>query len=280
MEGENFITINPATLEDEVWSYRDIQRLCKKAGINAKQKRTSLVEALLAWHRDRTDDGKALFMDDDCIEDDDLIEMNVCGNNFALLSIGVQASSPSRSVSPIPSSSSKKIVTKPPSSGKKKNSDRICYDSQEGNDENIYMHGDSSKKTKRRVSLIKPAADNDVVVVSPTLLKPLAKLGAADGEVATPKRSILKVCHADSGSKSGNSTNSNTLLNRSSGKQEGRLSRSASKLEKGTNTPSATSRATRLCFSPYNSVLMISHRTDLQEQESCQASYFNDYSDY
>ena len=276
MEGENFITINPATLDDEtMWSYRDIQRLAKKAGINAKQKRTSLVEALLVWHRDRTDDGKALVMDD-CIEDD-LIEMNVCGNNFALLSIDVQAGfSSSRSQSPIPTSSTRLNATVLCSSNneRKKSSSRMTNnDMEDENNENNCAEG-NCKKTKRRTSLIKPAAHNDVVVVSPNLLKPLAKPGAE--EVTTPQRSILKVTHilSDSGSKSGN-TNSNTKLNRS-GRKEAYPPRSASKQERDSGTP--MSKASRLCFSPFNSVLMISHRTNLQE--NCQESYFNDYSDY
>ena len=106
MEGEMFLTINPDTLNDaELWTYRDLQLISTQLGLKANLKRSKLVgiysivcnnnyhdliiiiiENLSKWHRGRTEDDKNLVPDK---QDEENLEMNVVGNNFALLAVSV-----------------------------------------------------------------------------------------------------------------------------------------------------------------------------------------------
>ena len=87
MEGEMFLTINPDTLNDEeIWTYRDLQLISTQLGLKANLKRSKLVANLTKWHRGRTEDDKNLVPDK---QNEENLEMNVIGNNFALLAVNV-----------------------------------------------------------------------------------------------------------------------------------------------------------------------------------------------
>jgi hypothetical protein len=92
MEGQQFLTINPDTLVDRnLWSYRDLQKISKSVGIRANSKREKLIRKLQEWHRDRKDGTQTLVGNDD--DSDDSMEnydMNVIGNNFAILPVNVR----------------------------------------------------------------------------------------------------------------------------------------------------------------------------------------------
>ena len=78
MEGETFLCINPSSFEDtNVWSYRDIQRLCKRVGLVAKGSREDLCYKLEEWHRSRIDEDKSILPLKDSFEEN--IPMNVIG---------------------------------------------------------------------------------------------------------------------------------------------------------------------------------------------------------
>eukprot|EP00941_MAST-03F_sp_MAST-3F-sp1_P001247 g1247.t1 len=48
-----YFSLNPGTFsEPDLWAYRDIQKLCKRLGLNAGGKREDLVERLEQWHTD------------------------------------------------------------------------------------------------------------------------------------------------------------------------------------------------------------------------------------
>jgi hypothetical protein len=87
MEGQEFLTINPGTLNDSnIWSYRDLQKICKALSIKANEKRSVLIENLQTWHRLRKDGTKTLVED----FESDSIEMNVVGSNFSILAVNVK----------------------------------------------------------------------------------------------------------------------------------------------------------------------------------------------
>ena len=60
-----YYSINPALFDSkEYWSYRDLQRLCKRLNLNASGRRERLVEALQEWHREsRRLDQSGKFLD-------------------------------------------------------------------------------------------------------------------------------------------------------------------------------------------------------------------------
>ena len=85
MEGEEYIAINPDTLHDSShWSYRDLQKLCRKLNLGGKGSRSILEQKLLTWHRERPCDEESAA---------EMFEMNVPGNNFSLLQVNVVPSS-------------------------------------------------------------------------------------------------------------------------------------------------------------------------------------------
>ena len=85
MQGQEYLTINPDTFSDtNIWSYKDLQKLCSKLSLGGRGTRDALEEKLCYWHRDReqTEDEP----------EEEKFEMNVPGNNFSLLQINVQPS--------------------------------------------------------------------------------------------------------------------------------------------------------------------------------------------
>jgi hypothetical protein len=83
MEGQQYLTINPDTLNDrDLWSFRDLQLLCVKLSLGGKGSRIELEDKLRQWHRIRNE-----VINKEPHEE--LIPMNVSGNNFALLQIHV-----------------------------------------------------------------------------------------------------------------------------------------------------------------------------------------------
>lgn len=92
MEGQQFLTVNPDTFtEKELWSYQDLQKLCKSAGIKANQKRDILIDCLQCWHRSRKDGTQTMVEtvgEEECGVEN--IDMNVIGNNFAVLAMDVK----------------------------------------------------------------------------------------------------------------------------------------------------------------------------------------------
>lgn len=84
MQGQEYSTINPDTFSDpDIWSYKDLQKLCGKLSLGGKGTRGALEDKLLSWHRER------VYSDE---PEQEKFEMNVPGNNFALLKIDVQNS--------------------------------------------------------------------------------------------------------------------------------------------------------------------------------------------
>lgn len=84
MQGQEYLTINPDTFSDaNTWSYKELQKLCAKLSLGGKGTRDSLEDKLFSWHRDRTIDEEP---------EEEKFEMNVPGNNFALLQINVEPS--------------------------------------------------------------------------------------------------------------------------------------------------------------------------------------------
>ena len=91
MEGQQFLAINPDTLNDkETWSYRDIQKVCKTVGIKSNQKREILIVELETWHRARKDGTQTMVDNIGDDENTENIDMNVVGNNFSILAIDVK----------------------------------------------------------------------------------------------------------------------------------------------------------------------------------------------
>ena len=55
-----YLAINPGLFDStEHWSYRDLQKLAKRLGLNSLGKRDELVERLRAWHREQRIVGQA-----------------------------------------------------------------------------------------------------------------------------------------------------------------------------------------------------------------------------
>jgi hypothetical protein len=54
MEGDQYLAINPSTLDDNsLFSYRDLQQLCIRLGLGGKGNRLELQDKLHRWHRQR-----------------------------------------------------------------------------------------------------------------------------------------------------------------------------------------------------------------------------------
>ena len=84
MEGQEYLAINPDTLSDtNMWTYKDLQKLCSKLSLGGKGTRDCLEAKLISWHRERGDAEEL---------EEEKFEMNVPGNNFSLLQIDVKPS--------------------------------------------------------------------------------------------------------------------------------------------------------------------------------------------
>lgn len=68
-----YLTINPSLLDDNNWSYRDLQTLCKQVTISARGKRYELVDRLVEWHHQQFDDSRR--------------KEQIPGSNFSMLQI-------------------------------------------------------------------------------------------------------------------------------------------------------------------------------------------------
>lgn len=155
MDGLQCFTINPSTFEDElIWSYADLQKLCKALEIKASGKRIELVKRLQEWHKARTDDGHSLLG-----EGEQNYPLNVNGSNFSIYKMYIQPRTTG-------------VLNSVPSSPQKSTS---CATSNEPS---------SIKKVTSLVGL----SESSPLVVSPTLLRPLAPTTP----VRTPSKSILK----------------------------------------------------------------------------------------
>jgi len=72
-----------------MWTYKDIQKLSKLLGLNLSSKREVLVPNLELWHRTRRD-GTKTMVERDHENNTENIDMNVVGNNFAILEVHVK----------------------------------------------------------------------------------------------------------------------------------------------------------------------------------------------
>ena len=80
MDGSYLLTINPAVLDDEsLWSYADLQKLCKLLELKASGKRQELIARLQEWHKTRTEMGTSLVK----MQDAEDYPLNVDGSNFS-----------------------------------------------------------------------------------------------------------------------------------------------------------------------------------------------------
>lgn len=177
MEGETYISINPATLDDaSVWSYRDLQLLSKRVGLRSNLKRENLVKNLIRWHRTRTQDEKCLVPPRSVNEEN--IEMNCVGQNLLMVPVNVTMGKKDDGLKE--TSHMMKSVTNSPTvtrSASKSGRKSIL---------NSPLH--STGKASRRGSLLSESCTrNSPVIVSPTLLLPLTPK-----REGTPGRSILK----------------------------------------------------------------------------------------
>jgi len=82
MKNNEYLVANPDTFQNpEIWTYRDLQKLCVKLSLGGKGSRAELLQKLEAWHRQRETDKS---------QRENGISMNVAGNNFSLLEINVR----------------------------------------------------------------------------------------------------------------------------------------------------------------------------------------------
>ena len=187
-EGNSMITINPATLDDEkLWTYADLQQLCKKLNLGAKGRRLELVDKLQSWHKLRIKAGvAALSLQETSPQNEkDWVSLNVEGSNFSILSLNVKARCKSPTVNVVPDNNDDAI-----------NAKEDCPET------NVIIHENQTKTRLRNKSVgsnkwaivVQPkktllALETETVMVSPTLLRPLT---TAPGTADTPGRSILK----------------------------------------------------------------------------------------
>lgn len=248
MEGQEFLTINPDTLSDpELWSYQDLQKIAKAVGLRANCRREALVQSLDEWHRSRKDGTQTLVENTRASSQAVNLDMNVVGNNFAILAVkvvGIQAATEMNSPMAAPSSPTKSLKRKFTS---------------------IVGFGDE---------------DDDVGVVNSTYLRPLRP------EPATPGKSCLKrissycdSCEDDHASEMSDpvlvrdSQNVDPMSNIPSSKSTDSVSSadSAGSMESSTadccrshTKPPLCSGSVRrlpgICFSPFNGVRVIAHR--------------------
>ena len=157
MEGEEFLAINPDTLNDtNIWSYRDLQKISKALNIKANDKRHILINHLQQWHRMRVDGTRTILTDDNDITSE-AIDMNVIGNNFSLFAMNVKAKDHSTS----------------------DNNPTTTTD-------DITNAGNTHKRRKTCRDSIVAIGAGESGLISPTLLRPLRP------EPATPGKSCLK----------------------------------------------------------------------------------------
>jgi hypothetical protein len=91
MDGSHFLTVNPSTLDDDtLWSYGELQKLCKNLGLKASGKRSELERRLTEWHKARTTEGHTVVVDEEGTEK---IPLNVDGSNFSLLGMHLKVKS-------------------------------------------------------------------------------------------------------------------------------------------------------------------------------------------
>lgn len=256
MEGDEYLTINPEMLSNvNAWSYRDLQKLSKKVGLSSKGKRDELVENLCLWHRCRID-AKTLVSIIDVGNDhnEEILEMNVCGNNFAMLALTAINDTSSTIASKNTSSVFDSSVYK------KASSTSATVSSRKGNRNSISL-----------VDVDKEKSYEQSMIVSPTYLRPLTIISgkvctAVDGSdvvTSTPGKSILKQTNNNSKcltgtiastSKDSVVRNTNYNIEISQYGDENTSPCPSSKLDSTVNAKS-------LCFSPFNSVKVIKHRT-------------------
>ena len=100
MEGQQYYTINPDTFVDsDLWSYRDLQKLAKAVGIKANVDRLSLISNLQTWHRLRKNGTQTLVETGQEGKKVENFDMNVIGNNFAILAVNVKENTSQKSTS-------------------------------------------------------------------------------------------------------------------------------------------------------------------------------------
>jgi hypothetical protein len=107
MEGEEYIALNPDSFaENEYWTYRNLQQLCMKLSLGGRGTKEELIMKLTMWHRERErfedvypdlyplksveqekDEERQWQSQED--ENKYYFPMNVNGNNFSLLQIQI-----------------------------------------------------------------------------------------------------------------------------------------------------------------------------------------------
>ncbi len=252
MEGSTLITINVWTLDDEaVWSYTDLQGLCKKLNLGAKGKRSELIERLQSWHKLRDSNRRAGLAQHEGEAADPIswIPLNVVGSNFTIFSQNIRA----REIE-CTHDQENQISAEAPEAGRRSSSERLRRQSLGGTHRGTRANdsftcervatsisspssptrtscrspkmGDSPRRTPQRPSQssqkkrplnLKFNNDDEAQIVSPTLLRPLT---TAPGTVGTPGRSILKQ----------------------------------------PSSPRATLSVSKICFSPFNGTKVIPNR--------------------
>jgi hypothetical protein len=100
MEGEEYIALNPDSFsENDYWTYRNLQQLCMKLSLGGRGTKEELIMKLTMWHRERErfeDVYPDLYPlkknnEEEEVEDENenYFPMNVNGNNFSLLRIQI-----------------------------------------------------------------------------------------------------------------------------------------------------------------------------------------------
>lgn len=258
MEGQEFLTINPDTLSDpKIWSYRDLQKIAKAVGLHANGRREKLVQSLDEWHRSRKDGTKTLVESTSDETEVVNLDMNVVGNNFAILAVKVQA---------VPD------ATTP-----------------------IAPPGSPQKALKRKLSSIVGFGEegNDVGVVSPTYLRPLRAEPATPGKsclkrVSSYSNYVRDDDVSDRASEMSDSQNMDPVANIPSVKSSDSVSSVDSFnscddedgagdcqfREKAVRCSSGGARRlSNICFSPFNGVRVIAHREEDVARYAEEAEY-------
>lgn len=251
MEGQEYVTINPGTLSDpDLWSYSDLQKIAKTVGLRANSSRDELVRSLDEWNRSRKDGTQTLVENVGEVSVVNL-DMNVIGNNFAILAVKVQAASESTIASP-----------------------------------QIAPNLSSPMRKRKLTSMVGFGdSEDDVCLVNSNYLRPLRSCN--NTETTTPGRSCLKrissyceTCDDDhiSDPLIRDSQNIEPMLNISSAKSTDSVSsvdstttvesmtedccQSHSKVPRINSSP--IRRVSNICFSPFNGVRVIAHRVEVE----------------
>jgi len=268
MEGQEYISINPGTLSDpELWSYQDLQKIAKTVGLRANTRREELVNSLIEWNRCRKDGTKTLVEDSVVTASSSSsistvkLDMNVVGNNFAILAVKVQAA-PESAASPI----------------------APCH-----------LTGSPVKSLKRKVSSmvgfgLGDETDDDIGIVNSTYLRPLRPQSATPGKSCLKRISSYCETYEDdhlsenSDPLTQDSQNIDPVMNTSTKSTDSVSSTTSTttdtmdsveltvdcyqnsgiKLPSSRNpnlsTNSTVRRLPNICFSPFNGVKVIAHR--------------------